>query len=399
MSEASVYKLLGTDGIYESATKGTLGGNRESRIYGRLDCPAATRAFDQGYKKIRVFFADEASAIAARYRPCGTCMRERYQQHEAKAPLPPGPLGIGPQHPGDAPFTARMRFHQSWYRAERLREPYGTGPTALSESPLGNMLIDHAAAAGRNFLTPAIHAVAKARIKAGGGVEEFRCLRNMLSSQPMCINLFAPLVENHELATRLVGALLPDEVARVTDVRIEFAPTPKRDYLDDSTSFDVFVEYERIEGGLGFLGIETKLTEPFSTDTSADPAKYIAHARRSPTLWPEGAYAALPDRRWYQLWRNHLLVEALRMRTPGKYAAASCVVVHHPADAACSSAIAGYRDLLANGADSLLDWPLDRLIATWVQVASGTSEWLAACEARYLDLSLSEDAWKRLRSA
>lgn len=40
---------------------------------------------------------------------------------------PPGPP-IGPQYSGDNPFTARMRFHQSWYRAERRRLACGTGP-------------------------------------------------------------------------------------------------------------------------------------------------------------------------------------------------------------------------------------------------------------------------------
>jgi hypothetical protein len=33
----------------------------------------------KGYAKHRVFFADETAAIAAGYRPCGICMRERYE--------------------------------------------------------------------------------------------------------------------------------------------------------------------------------------------------------------------------------------------------------------------------------------------------------------------------------
>ena len=61
-----------------SAVPGRLGGNRASRIYGRLDCPSAVRALRLGYAKRRVFFADEAAAIAAGYRPCAVCMREEY---------------------------------------------------------------------------------------------------------------------------------------------------------------------------------------------------------------------------------------------------------------------------------------------------------------------------------
>ena len=69
------YTLLGPDRRrYQSFEPGTLGGHKGTRIFGRLDCPAALRAIARGgYVKNRVFFADEATAIAAGYRPCGTC--------------------------------------------------------------------------------------------------------------------------------------------------------------------------------------------------------------------------------------------------------------------------------------------------------------------------------------
>lgn len=65
----------------ESATRGTLGGNAKHKIYGRLDCAAALsaiRRYGDAYTKHRVFFADEGTAVAAGYRPCGSCMRDRY---------------------------------------------------------------------------------------------------------------------------------------------------------------------------------------------------------------------------------------------------------------------------------------------------------------------------------
>ena len=65
--------------------RGTLGGHRGTKIYGRLDCPSALRAIARGgYVKYRVFFADEAAAIAAGYRPCARCMPERYRDWKAK---------------------------------------------------------------------------------------------------------------------------------------------------------------------------------------------------------------------------------------------------------------------------------------------------------------------------
>jgi methylphosphotriester-DNA--protein-cysteine methyltransferase len=75
------YKLIGEDGTpYESATPGTLGGHRPTRIFGRLDCPSALRAIERGgYVTHRVFFGDEAAAVAAGYRPCARCLPDRYR--------------------------------------------------------------------------------------------------------------------------------------------------------------------------------------------------------------------------------------------------------------------------------------------------------------------------------
>lgn len=77
-----MYKLIGKDGKqYLSETPGTLGGHKKLKIYGRLDCPSALKYIEKGqYVKQRVFFADEETAIAAGYRPCGVCMKEQYKK-------------------------------------------------------------------------------------------------------------------------------------------------------------------------------------------------------------------------------------------------------------------------------------------------------------------------------
>jgi hypothetical protein len=69
---------------YESPTRGTLGGHRRTRIYGRLDCLAARRAIERGgYVAHRVFFADERTAVAAGYRPCAVCLPDAYAAWKA----------------------------------------------------------------------------------------------------------------------------------------------------------------------------------------------------------------------------------------------------------------------------------------------------------------------------
>jgi 3-methyladenine DNA glycosylase/8-oxoguanine DNA glycosylase len=91
-STTVAYTLIGADGAaYESARPGALGGHRRNRGYGRLDCPAALRWIARGhYVRHRVFFADEAAAIAAGYRPCARCMPERYAAWRERGDWPDG---------------------------------------------------------------------------------------------------------------------------------------------------------------------------------------------------------------------------------------------------------------------------------------------------------------------
>ena len=80
MASRKTFTLVGPDGrSYQSAQPGSLGGHRRGRIYGRLDCRAALQAIARGgYVRHRVFFLDEATAIAAGYRPCAVCLPEKY---------------------------------------------------------------------------------------------------------------------------------------------------------------------------------------------------------------------------------------------------------------------------------------------------------------------------------
>ena len=86
MEEKKLYKLLNEKGeTYLSENGGTFGGNSKLKIYGRLDCPTALstiRRYPGSYEKHRVFFPDERTALAAGYRPCGNCLREKYREYK-----------------------------------------------------------------------------------------------------------------------------------------------------------------------------------------------------------------------------------------------------------------------------------------------------------------------------
>jgi methylphosphotriester-DNA--protein-cysteine methyltransferase len=80
LRSSKVWTLIGPNGKpYASNVPGTVAGHRGRRIYGRLDCAAARRAIARGgYVPQRVFFLNEAHAEAAGYRPCGSCLPDRY---------------------------------------------------------------------------------------------------------------------------------------------------------------------------------------------------------------------------------------------------------------------------------------------------------------------------------
>lgn len=56
------------------------GGYRKAKIYGLLTCSSGKRMKVEN----RVFFKDEAEALTNGYRPCGHCMKEKYEQWKKK---------------------------------------------------------------------------------------------------------------------------------------------------------------------------------------------------------------------------------------------------------------------------------------------------------------------------
>jgi hypothetical protein len=60
----------------------TMGGNIPAKIYGTLSCSSGKKMKVEN----RIFFLDEAEAIAAGYRPCGHCMRAEYLKWKSEDP-------------------------------------------------------------------------------------------------------------------------------------------------------------------------------------------------------------------------------------------------------------------------------------------------------------------------
>lgn len=159
----------------------------------------------------------------------------------------------GPVYTRGTNYRARAEARQCAYRFEVLGVEHGQ---------YGYMLSPDASDAGRNFIVSESFEAATRRREAGKGVDQ-RTFENMLSSQAMCFNLFAPLASRLDVATDVFMPFI-DGLRKVTGIQIEY--TPARDVLGDQSGnvgvdCDLLLEGQTAQGKLVQV-IETKFVEP-----------------------------------------------------------------------------------------------------------------------------------------
>lgn len=145
----------------------------------------------------------------------------------------------------------------------------------------------------------------------------------VLRSEHIPYNLFWPLVQNpnSQQTKSVIGAIAGDSVKNVEKILIEYAPEDIKDYLNDHTSFDTYVQYINEEGVRCGLGIEVKYTEKeykidkrstqWKNTHTDDGTLQLSHEYRKAT--DESGYylpnvdAELIADELRQVWRNHIL--------------------------------------------------------------------------------------------
>lgn len=177
----------------------------------------------------------------------------------------------------DNSFQQRARLLQAlWREAQGL-------PVGLHRgAPLGSTVeLGHAKATLANFLTDTIRDVVRHDVLGPGRdpdalINETRLFANLLSSQPLCFNLFGELARDLDLATRVIGAMMPGRIGRVTEILFEHSPV-RRDprFTGDRSAFDVFVRYESPSARRGFLAIEVKYHEALNDKAAPHRPRYL----------------------------------------------------------------------------------------------------------------------------
>ncbi len=295
----------------------------------------------------------------------------------------------------DLPWQAQYRRLQSWYREKVLDVPPGIDRYGIAR---GNVLPEDEVDRnpGLNFLDDDIAAYAYERMARPGTIDSDRLKRNMLSSMPLCFNLFGALRRHPVAAARGLTATLNLDIDDILEIKVEWAPDPYL-HLRDRTAFDTFIRYRNAEGRHAFLGVETKYTEnPFDEERIYTSPRYTAVTRDSASGFRYGAESRLAEAPTNQLWRNALLVCSLR--STHEFDDGHLVVLSSAENESVAAAVNGLERELHSPKSLVRFATYDDLVAR-LCAQEELSSWAAKFRQRYLDLSTVRRgvhrAWRR----
>ncbi len=261
--------------------------------------------------------------------------------------------------PRDAATTAwklRARIGQARWREAR-GFPIGSKPYTggASAAPVGSRLeLGFARASTAGFITPA--ALSAVQCRPGRSephqmIQVDRLWADLLSSMPLCFNLFGELRGDARAAHDAVRAWWPDAPTGTVDVRFEHSPG-RRDmaYLGNQSAFDVAFVFDS-PGASAIIGVETKYHEHAKRESAPRPA---ALARYAEITERSGWFAAdwrarLIGTELQQIWLDHLLVLSMMQHAAEPRVWGRFVLVYPAGNPSFARATAEYRSVLKVG--------------------------------------------------
>lgn len=304
---------------------------------------------------------------------------------------------FGPQSPSDYPFQRKARLLQSYYRTVALNEPFGFGPWRTSRTKYGNMLVA-GDKTGKNFLSTEIFKYAQRKVDEKKTnpqltIDEFRLFNNMLSSMPMCFNLFYPLKYSLEsmVVQKAIKAAFPYfPIEKVVSIDIEFIPLPLSDYIEDKSAFDAFIIFEDMQRQAGVIGIETKYTDKLGKNKTFKNEKK-AQIAESAGIFTDEAISSIKSDGCTQIIRNVLLTESYRLKHHMKYS--QSVILSPTEEPFSDEEVTDFKALLSpNGQCKISRITLEHFVSTVYEVVNAPlREHLEQFRRRYLDFKQIAD--------
>ena len=285
-------------------------------------------------------------------------------------------VDIGPQYELDDAFKAAARLHQSKYRAEVLGAGY---------SKYGNRLEERSARNLANYY-PGLNVRHELRMR----YPKYSRKRDadMLRSEHIPFNLFAPLMLDGDLAGHVIAKAFGIACRPPFRIRFEWAPSPKERYLGDLTSFDTYIQFEDTAGRAVGIGIEVKYTEREYSIGDAerarveDPNSTYWRITRDSRLFRDASNMELASEKLRQIWRNHLL--GLAMCAQNKLASFISVVVYPMGNGHIARAVQEYRHtMLERHIESVRPCTFEQYIDA-IEGSSEIEEWKEYLTKRYL---------------
>ena len=202
----------------------------------------------------------------------------------------------GNQCGSDNAFTRKARLLQSMYRVE-IGEEEGFGPTRASKRKYGNM-ISGGEVSGKNFLMKETFEYAKERVankRENETIDGFK-------QDPAMVTL----------AVRSVFRNYP--VFEVTEIGLEFIPTPIENYTNDKSAMDAYIRFVDNKGGEHIIAIETKYTDVLGVNEASRCEEQKQMLVDTGLFSAEFEKLLMGDKvKLTQIYRNLLLTERYRM--------------------------------------------------------------------------------------
>jgi len=253
-------------------------------------------------------------------------------------------------------FKQTARLQQSkWREAQGYPKGQSQGGGRLTDNgsklaPVAPLVEDF-----RNFLSsPTVRAAVTHRSSAevkkserGQQFNETRLRQDLLSSMPMCFNLFGELHDDPERLTRFGKELGIDRPG--LNVKFEHSPARRNsEFTNDGTAFDAALFFGELDGPRTVVGIETKYHEHALRETSPDP---VSRMPRYEEIADRAVAEGILKQDWrrllgtelQQIWRDHLLVLAMLQHPTGQWDQGTYILVHPEGNASFAEAGERYR--------------------------------------------------------